>query len=151
VNPRTLMLLGAFAALIAGGVAVAEQTYVVKIEPRGAPKGFQKISVSRATVGDKEIRIWANAAINPDCTEHPGVALSVVTPPAHGAVRLVEEPIYMAYPAANPRSTCNDRKVPGREAFYTAAARFTGHDHLVLQGVQPEGIVRRIAVDIDVR
>ena len=56
------------------------------------------------------------------------------------------------FPAkAVPRAACNDRKVPGHQAFYEAEAGYTGHDKVVLQGSSPEGHVREITVDILVR
>ena len=89
--------------------------------------GVQKINISKAAVGSSQIVIWGGAAIDPDCSPHPGSTLTVVTPPAHGEVKVVEEPIYVAFPPSNPRAACNSRKVPGRHVYYTASPGYAGH------------------------
>ena len=98
------------------------------------------------------IRVWANTAIDPDCSEHhPGATLTLLEPPAHGVATIRDEPYFAAFPPANPRSACNARKAPGHQAYYAAAAGYVGHDRLVLQGASPDGAVRRITVDVTVR
>lgn len=145
-----LWMLASLAAATAVGAEAAQ--YNVTVTPRSRPHGFEKLSVSRAAIGSTPIRVWANAAIDPDCSAHlPGPSLTILQPPAHGQATISDEPFYAAFPPANPRSACNSRKVPGHQAFYTAASGYSGHDHLVLQGASPEGQVRRIDVDVDVR
>jgi hypothetical protein len=137
---------------IAGGVAAQQSRYVVTVAPTVSAHGFEKVNVSKATIGANPIRIWANSAIDPDCSEHaPGATLTIVEQPTHGVATISDEPFYAAFPATNPRSACNSQKVPGHQAFYTAATGYTGHDRLVLLGGTPDGHVRRITVDIDVR
>ena len=114
--------------------------------------GYQKLTVAKAAVGSTPIRVWANTAIDPDCSVHaPGATLTILEQPKHGAAVVKDEPYFAAFPPVNPRSACNARKVPGHQAFYTAAAGFKGRDRMVLQGSSPDGSVRRIAVDITVR
>lgn len=112
--------------------------------------GIQKINVSRAAVGSSQIVIWGGAAIDPDCSAHPGSTLTVVAPPAHGEIRVVEEPIYVAFPPGNPRSVCNSKKVPGRQVYYTAAPGYAGHDRVILEGASADGHVRHVTVDVKV-
>jgi hypothetical protein len=146
---KLCMLAGLTAAMAAGAQAAQ---YNVTVTPQSRPHGFQKLSVSKAAIGSTPIRVWANAAIDPDCSTHlPGPSLTILQPPAHGQATISDEPFYAAFPPANPRSACNSRKVPGHQAFYAAASGYSGHDHLVLQGASPEGQVRRIDVDVDVR
>ena len=146
-------LVAAIAALALGGGASAQtQNYVVTMRPVRKAEGFEKVHISKAALGAAEISLWRNTAIDPDCAEHaPGATLTVVRPPEHGAARISNDPLYMAFPPANPRSACNNRKVPGHEAFYAANAGYTGRDKVVLQGATPGGEVREIIVDIDVR
>ncbi|MGH1558729.1 hypothetical protein ACRAWD_15650 [Caulobacter segnis] len=60
----------------------------------------------------------------------------MVEPPAHGTAEVKREPYLAAFPPGNPRSACNNRKVPGNQAFIPAAAAgYAGHDRLVLQGL----------------
>jgi len=148
---RTILAALAVASLCVAAAAQAE-SYVVSVRRADPPKGFQKLRISKAVVGGSEIRVWANAAINPDCTAiEPGPALRILSGPEHGIARLSDDPLYLAFPPANPRSSCNQQKIPAHAAYYVANAGYTGHDKVVLQGSSPEGRVREITVDIDVR
>ncbi len=69
----------------------------------------------------------------------------------HGQMRLSDEPFYGDFPLGNVRHDCNLKKSPGKQAFYTPAPDFHGHDKVVLQNSTSEGRVRKIVVDIDVR
>jgi hypothetical protein len=149
---RTYGLMLAAAVLALCGTANAQQSYVVTVRPAQRPQGVERTRLDKAAIGSAEIRLWANSAIDPDCTEHPpGATLSVVKAPEHGTARISDEPLYLAFPPNNPRSACNKQKVPGRQAFYAANAGYHGHDHLELRGASPDGHVREIAVNIDVR
>jgi hypothetical protein len=130
-------------ALVFGGSAAAQ----VKVH---TSDGVQKISVSKAAVGSSQIVIWGGAAIDPDCSPHPGSTLTVVAPPVHGEVKVVEEPIYVAFPPGNPRAVCNSRKVPGRHVYYTASPGYSGHDRVVLEGASEDGHVRQVTIDVNV-
>ena len=112
--------------------------------------GVQKINISKAAVGSSQIVIWGGAAVDPDCSPHPGSTLTVVAPPSHGEVKVVEEPIYVAFPPGNPRSACNSKKVPGRHVYYTASPGYSGHDRVVLEGASEDGRVRRVTIDVNV-
>jgi len=140
-----------FVLACTAGLAVAVAAGA-SAQPHLPASGYQRLHVDKAVVGSTPVRVWANAAINPDCSaQTPDATLTILEQPAHGAAVVKDEPYYVAFPPANPRSACNDRKVPGHQAFYTAAAGYTGHDRMVLQGSSPDGAVRRIAVDITVR
>ncbi len=148
-----LFILACVAGLaIASGASAQSSRYVVTVHPATPASGYQKLNVARAAIGGTPIRVWANTAIDPDCSvQAPGATLTILEPPAHGAAVVKDDPYFAAFPPTNPRSACNDRKVPGHQAFYTAASGFKGHDRMVLQGSSPDGAVRRIAVDITVR
>jgi hypothetical protein len=147
-----VVVLAGLATIAMGFAAQAqERRFEVVVRPTASNKGFEKVKVSKAAIGSTQIVLYRNTAINPDCTAMEGVTLSVLRPPEHGKAMVSDEPLYLAFPPNNPRSACNDRKVPGHQAFYQADAGFTGHDKLVLQGSSPEGRVREITVDILVR
>jgi hypothetical protein len=146
------LIAGAAAVALAGAAAAQSQSYIVTVDPVHKPRGFEKVRVSKAALGTAEIRLWANTAINPDCSaQAAGATLTIVRPPEHGVARISDDPFYFAFPPGNPRSACNDRKVPGHQAFYAANPAFAGHDRVVLQGSSPDGRVREITVDIEVR
>lgn len=133
--------------------AVAQESrYVVTVRPLARGEGYQKVSVSAATLGAAPIIVWHNTSIDPDCTARaPGSTLTVLTQPAHGTVIVDDTPDYFAFPPANPRAACNTRKVPGHHATYTATSGFTGKDRFVLEGSTGQGVVRRVTVTVDVR
>ena len=148
-----MLAIGGLSALVLCGVAGAQQRqYLVTVTPGGQQdKAYQKINVSKAAIGSSQIVIWGGAAIDPDCSQHPGATLTVLEQPTHGAVRVVEEPVYVTFPPGNPRAVCNNRKVPGRHVYYTANAGYTGHDKVVLEGASEDGHVRHVTIDVDVR
>jgi hypothetical protein len=74
----------------------------------------------------------------------------VLEAPTHGAVKVVEEGIYVAFPPGNPRSACNNRKVPGRKVYYTANDGYSGRDKVVLEGASEDGHVRHVIIDVHV-
>ena len=147
-----IIVVIASGTILAATASAQEHRYIVTVAPGAREHGFEKVHISKATVGTSPIVVWGNTAINPDCSaQTPGATLAVLSPPKHGQALIDDEPAYIGFPQANPRSACNDRKVPAHRAFYTASAGFTGHDHLVLRGTSPEGGVREISVDVDVR
>ncbi|SFI86125.1 hypothetical protein [Caulobacter sp. UNC279MFTsu5.1] len=148
-----LFILACAAGLAVVSAASAQPSrYVVTVKPVAPAAGYQKLSIAKAVVGSNPIRVWANTAIDPDCSVHePGASLTILEPPAHGTAVIKDDPYFAAFPPGNPRAACNSRKVPGHQAFYTAASGYAGHDRMVLQGSSPDGAVRRIAVDITVR
>lgn len=149
---RNYGLILAAAALVCGATADAQQSYVVTVHPARRPQGLDKVHIQKAAIGSTEIRLWANTAIDPSCNATtPGATLAVVKQPEHGSLRISDEPLYMAFPPNNPRSACNKAKVPGHQALYAANAGYRGHDHAELEGSSPDGLVRDIWVDIDVR
>lgn len=146
------IVLGGLAGLALSCAAVAQERYELTVKREGAhPDAVQKIKVSKAVIGSAKIVIWGGASIDPDCAERPGYTLSVVEPPEHGEVKVVAEAIYIAFPQGNPRAVCNSRKAPGRQAYYTAAPGFTGHDRVVLEGASDDGTMRHVTIDVDVR
>jgi hypothetical protein len=147
-----MLVMACVGLAVATGAFAQTRRYEVTVSPTAKPSGFQKLHIEKAAIGGTPIRVWANTAIDPDCSAHqPGATLTVLEQPAHGVATVKDEPYYAAFPPANPRSACNDRKVPGHQAYYTAAAGYAGHDRLVLQGASPDGAVRRITVDVTVR
>ena len=147
-----VVLTGLAALSLSAAAAAQERHYDVTVRQVSSHHdAVQKIRVSKAAIGSSRIVIWSGASVDPDCTEHPGYTLSVVEPPAHGEVKVVAEPVYMAFPPNNPRAACNSRKVPARQAYYTANPGYAGRDRVVLEGVTEDGTMRHVTIDVDVR
>lgn len=148
---RWKILIAASGLLAVCGASAQTRSFTVTVTPQQRPEGYEKTEVSKATIGVNPIRLWMNASIDPDCQANGKVSLTILKPPQHGEVVIHTEPFFMAFPQSNPRSACNTQKIPGNQAIYTAEAGYVGQDHLVLEGFSPEGHVRRISVNIDVR
>jgi len=150
---RLAVVLVGVAGLALSCAAIAqERRFDVVVRPGDARHdAVHKIRVSKVAFGGSRIIVWSGASIDPDCSEHPGYTLSVVEPPSHGEVNVVAEPMYLAFPPNNPRSACNRRKVPAKQAYYTASPGYSGHDRLVLEGMTEDGTLRHVTVDVDVR
>lgn len=147
-------LVSATALLILPASIVGAQTShfdVTVKQGRSYPDGYAKISIDKAAIGSAPIRLWQNTSIEPDCSPKGQTTLTVVHPPEHGSVQITDEPFFYAWPITSPFAACNQTKVAGHRAFYTATAGFSGNDKVVLEGSQPEGYVRRITVNISVR
>ena len=150
--PSTLVALTLSLGCLSVPAAAQESRYLVVVHPMARGEGYQKVSVSAATIGAAPIVVWRNVAIDPDCTARaPGATLAVTVQAMHGTAVVDETPDYHAFPPANPRSACNTRKLPGHRAVYAAAPGFTGKDRFVLLGSTGAGVVRRITVTVDVR
>ena len=146
-----MRLAVALTFLAASAAAAQTRRYEVTVNPTSDPGGYEKVHVSKATIGTAPIRLWYNTSVEPDCSPHGAPTLSIAHPPRHGTVDISDRPFFYAFPANGPRAACSQRKVPGHQAFYTAQAGYSGHDKVVLEGSQPDGTVRRIDIDIDVR
>ena len=147
-----LLLASVLAVAMAGAAPAQTRQYEVTVRPSGPQSGFQKVAVSKAALGSTPIQVWANTAINPDCSARvPGSTLRILQEPAHGSANVSDAPDYFAFPPNNPRAACNSQKVPGHQAFYTASQGYKGRDRIVLEGSSPEGGVRQITVNIEVR
>ena len=147
---RSMATAAAAAALLMSAANGVAQTYVVHRIGQSSSKGYDDIHVSKAASPGQQIKIWWATLINPDCSAAGTITTEILSPPRHGQAEISSEPLYPNFIAPNPRSACNVRKVPGRQAFYTAEPDFHGHDKVVIRSATSEGRVRRIIVDIDV-
>ena len=148
---KSALAIGLLALAVSSGAPAQTQRYEVTVSPTTESSGYDKIHLSKATIGTAQIRLWSNTSVEPDCSPHGDPTLKIVHPPEHGTLTIDDQPFFFAFPTNGPRAACSQHKVPGHQAFYTAQAGYTGRDKVVLEGSQPDGFVRRIAVDIDVR
>ena len=152
VSVVRLLAASLLTACLFATVAVAQTSrFEVTIQPQSSTQGFAKISVDKAALGSSQIRLWQNTSIEPDCSPRGQPTLSVIRQPEHGKVIIDDEPFFYVFAAGSGRENCSQHKVPGHRAFYTADDGYKGHDKVVLQGSQPDGYVRQITVNIDVR
>jgi len=73
---------------------------------------------------------FASAVVTPTCalsTDTPPV-VTVVTPPAHGTVNVVNDYGYPNFSPNTPLYHCDTVRVPGQEIVYTPATNYVGPD-----------------------
>ncbi len=129
-------------------LTAAAQTYVVHRLRAGPAPGEATVHLNRAALAGQTIRIWAATLTNPDCTAAGTMTTQVLDEPRHGEVSLSDEPFFPSFTAPNPRAVCDTRKVPGRQAFYTAAPGFHGHEKVELRNSTSDWIIRKVVIDI---
>ena len=91
------------------------------------------------------------ASINPDCSSLGLPVGRVVTPPAHGEIRIVHEEGFAYFPPNNPRSRCNTQRVPGIRVIYQAAPDYRGPDAYAVEIFHVNGVLFRNAINVDVQ
>lgn len=132
-------------------IAAVAQTFEVRqVAPASPLKGARTIHLSKVSLGQK-IRLWSATMINPDCTASGTIVSQILDTPRHGHADISDESFYPNFTPPNPRVACDRQKVPGKVIFYTPDADFHGHDRVVFENANSDGIVRRIIADIDVR
>lgn len=73
-------------------------------------------------------KLFFNHAINPDCSSATIPSIRIVDEPKHGRITIVGGTDYVYFPATNPRSACNSKRVAGQYVYYTSDLNFVGDD-----------------------
>jgi hypothetical protein len=100
------------------------------------PASAQNDEVQRdlKAVPGEATRIGIYINVKPDCTSGPLPQIRLVTPPAHGVVRVKRGNIKLTN-----FKQCLVTQVPGFAAFYLPTGSFTGPDEFVLETSTSEG------------
>lgn len=133
------------------GSAAAAQTYIVRSGGLRDPDAPHDVTVRKSALAGQEVRVWWAMLLNADCTAAGTMTTQIVQPPRHGDLRLSDDPFYPSFPVTNPRSGCDSKPAPGKQAFYTSANGFHGHDRMVIRNATSEGRMRRITIDVAVQ
>jgi hypothetical protein len=72
-------------------------------------------------------------AVNPDCSSRGVPTIWMVQAPQHGTARVLPRTDFAQFPAANPLSACNTKKVSGIAVDYTSTGGFVGTDTMVFE------------------
>jgi hypothetical protein len=102
-----------------------------------------------AMSGERQ-RVDFVASINPDCTP-AGERVDLISKPAHGSVDFAQSQEFAAFPQANPRSKCNERRIPGTSVFYTSEPGFRGVDTFTQTLLITNGQQRTTRISVTVR
>lgn len=80
-----------------------------------------------------------------------GFEVRETSKPAHGTLEIVPAQGFSQWPKDNVRSKCNDKKLRGFNIIYKSNDGFHGLDGFDLTAFYPEGFIREIHVNVDVR
>ena len=111
-----------------------------------APAQAQRYVPSGGTV-----RLTFFCNINPDCTSSGNSTIRITRPPEHGRVVQSRTRDFCYFPPSNPRSYCNNRRVPGVVVNYVAQRGYTGYDSVGVEVFYPGGAMRSGTFNIQVR
>lgn len=78
-------------------------------------------------------------SVNPDCTSAGLSTASLRVQPSQGTVEFTPVNEFPNFPSSNPRSKCNDQRIPGIGVFYTSNPAFRGTDQFTMVNVTPGG------------
>jgi hypothetical protein len=100
-----------------------------------APASAQNDEVQRdlKSAPGEATRIGIYVNVKPDCTSGPLPQIRLVTPPAHGVVRVKRGNIKLTN-----FKQCLATQVPAFVAFYIPTGSFTGSDEFVLETITSE-------------
>lgn len=106
---------------------------------------------ARVAIPGKPLILTGLALVNPDCSPLGTITIRVLEAPEHGRVTISSSHFFPSYPASNPRSRCNTRRVSGTQAVYLAQRGYTGPDRVVLEAIAPSGGYARRMFRIEVK
>lgn len=93
--------------------------------------GGSQISIDRSitVASGQPTKLAFQVALNPDCSQiQPGTVTREAQAPAHGRLEFRKTEDFTNFPASNPRSQCNSRRVQGVAIYYHPDKGFTGSD-----------------------
>lgn len=127
---------------------------VARLQAPAIMRGAGAFSQRSATPAGVPVVLFHYFDVGRDCRATE-VTFRVTSPPAHGEVTFVpaqNRPFTDGHPLFaddDPRSRCDDRLAPSRDAIYTPAPGFSGQDSFVIE-VAEDGTVAQDAVDVSV-
>ena len=98
-----------------------------------------------------KVLLWQGYSLNPDCSSLGPITVKLVQSPGHGTVTDITTKVFPNFPANNPHSICNTRKVPGQRMTYASSGSFTGQDLVEIEAFFPDGSAQVIRIPIIVR
>jgi len=102
-------------------------------------------------ISGRPLRILNAYSTNPDCSSIGQAVVRMTQAPQHGHVIIRSASIYPNFPASNPRSACNARRVPGVEAVYVSERGYLGFDSASFDIIYASGSYRQYTPTINVR
>lgn len=104
--------------------------------------GGSQVNVNRSITvpSGGSARLGFLYAINPDCTPvQPARTVRVGQPPQHGQLDIQATQGFPSFPASNPRSVCNTRRVAGTSVVYHPKPGYVGTDSFSFEAFTTNG------------
>ena len=114
------------------------------------PTGTYRGTLDKAIYAGRTSQLWGDVSLTRDCDIQGETKLEVIAPPQHGTTEIKGGRLYAVYPEGDPHAGCSGRLVEGVLAFYTPAPGFLGVDQAVLRGINADGNIREVTVNITV-
>ena len=108
-------------------------------------------TLQKVVLAGERIMIWGATALNPDCSVMGQTTVKIRKEPRHGKLEIEEENGFPYYAKDNSRFQCNNRQVPMKKIYYTAAENFSGSDKMELEGFFSSGHSRKVLVNVTVK
>jgi hypothetical protein len=84
-------------------------------------------------------RVGTFVSLNPDCTSDGDPRILVLTPPAHGMLRIEQGTAYSNYPKDDQKYECNKRLSPATLVYYQSNPGYAGSDLAIIATTYPRG------------
>lgn len=139
-------LIAASLSLLGGCATQPAQAPVAATQAANRPA----ITHQRGALPGKRQQVAFLTAANPDCSP-VGITPDLTFRPEHGTVEFVSLNDFGEWPSSNPRSKCNDRRVPGTGVFYTSDPGFRGTDTFVVTWVTAGGFRNTWSIAVNVQ
>jgi len=91
------------------------------------------------------------SSISPNCASVGSSSVQLLGRPAHGQFAVQQIRAQGRYPAGNPRSKCNGRKLPMQQLTYVSTPGYQGPDVVQFQIVYPNGTADRVRIPLLVK
>ncbi len=120
-------------AAVVGSALVLSALAVLPASAQEVP-GFYR-SVQRGHT----VRVIGFFEVDPTCRSAGRTTINLLTPPRGGRLAMEDGTVFPKFPASNVRATCNRRRVPATNIYYTASPDFVGDDSFTVETVSPSG------------
>lgn len=134
------------ALLVATGISASAQEPQTPATPIARP-----VSLARFVPTAEERTLGFYTSINPDCTQTDRTVVRIIAPPEHGTASFHNGDMYTSFPRENPRSACNDKRIPGALVKYKSEDGYIGGDTFRALIIYPDGTATEATYNIVVR
>ncbi len=108
-------------------------------------------TLERSALAGSSVQVDSFHHIERDCRAAGLPRLRVVSAPAGGTLSSKATTAFPSYPAGNPYSACNNRRVPSLGVVYTARPGFSGRDTARFELYWSDGDVWTYTLNVNVR